>query len=502
MEEHSSTRHSTQVLYEGDKLQYLVAGLAPGASYSFRVRVCARVGPLPSARALASLEDPWCSSKWSPSALFVTPATAPAKCLGLSVFPKEPGEVILKWDACNDNGAPVESYTVHALEAVDPSKLVAAPPATTPPTPAAAASAGGDGGGGCAWGGVAGVAGEEEWREVYSGKGLTCEVSSLSVGVSYKFRVAARNAMGTGPWGGEMIYTSRAVPPEAPPSAPQLINCLATSVDLAWQAPQDNSRGISSYTVQMQIDVSSEQVGSNPSISNLNIGLPPTPGGDGNVRLFTVDATTRLCTVGDLIVGLRYLFRVRASNEAGPGAWSGETVYIPKPGVPVIRSAPELSSAEVGHVCVEWEGADCNGMDITRYELEMAEPEVCRADAKAADRAGEPDKVAVADKAPESFEALQSHELEGKLRMLHVKELAINKRYLFRLRAVNGMGASLWSDVVSIDTVKHDTDAAIDFAAIEMGEVIGEGGFSVVYRGVWNSRQVAVKRLKVQLSES
>ena len=54
---------------------------------------------------------------------------------------------------------------------------------------------------------------------------------------------------------------------------------------------------------------------------------------------------------------------------------------------------------------------------------------------------------------------------------------------------------------MSIDMLKQDNDSNIDFAEIDMGDVIGEGGFSVVYRGVWKNRQVAVKRLKVQVLE-
>jgi hypothetical protein len=52
----------------------------------------------------------------------------------------------------------------------------------------------------------------------------------------------------------------------------------------------------------MQIDASPDQGGDNPGGAHLPMGLPPTPGSDvnradSNVRLFTVDASTRLCTV-------------------------------------------------------------------------------------------------------------------------------------------------------------------------------------------------------------
>jgi serine/threonine protein kinase len=464
MEEHSVSKRETKMLYEGDKTQFLVSGLAPGAAYSFRVKVQARAGPLPTARVLASVDDPWCSSRWSPSAMFVMPATAPASCRALHISAKGPGEVILVWEACGNNGAPIEAYLVQAAEC----------PELPKPGDTAALS--------------------EVWRDVYSGGGevLTCVVPSLSVGVCYKFRVRASNEMGAGPWSDDCVFTTRAVAPEAPPSSPQLLNCLATSVDLAWDVPEDNASGIYSYTVQMQIDTSSEQVGANPSpnmgAAESHMLLPPTPIGDsGNTRLFTVDASTRLCTVGDLTVGVRYLFRVRASNEAGPGAWSASVWYTPKPGPPLMRSAPELSSAEPGHVCVEWEAADCNGMDLLEYELEMAAPELTKGDAKSTDK----------------FEAVEVYKIDCKLRVYHIKDLAHNKdkRYLFRLRAINGIGHSEWSDVASIDMIKRDEARNIDFAEIEMGEVIGEGGFSVVYRGIWNNRQVAVKRLKVQYAE-
>ena len=124
-------------------------------------------------------------------------------------------------------------------------------------------------------------------------------------------------------------------------------------------------------------------------------------------------------------MGLRYMFRVRASNDAGPGAWSSDVIYVPQPGPPCIRSAPELSSAEPGHVCVEWEAADSNGMEVLGYALEMAEAEQ--------DGKGGEGKV-------DKFEPVEVYKLESNLRIHHVKKLAHNKRYLFRLTASNAIG--------------------------------------------------------------
>jgi hypothetical protein len=336
--------------------------LPPGATYSFRVKVQARVGPLPSARALKALDgtDTWCTTRWSPAAIVVTPATVPAKCQGLVVTARGPGSICLSWDACEANGSAIRTYVAQMAECPE--------------------GAGGGSGGRAGTGGqsVSG-GGEEAWMEVYSGEGLSCEVSALSVGVCYKLRVRASNNMGTGSWSDFVLFTSHAVAPEAPRAAPELHNCLATSVDLSWQAPEDNNSGISSYAVQIQIDTSTEQSGANPaeadsapsSVALLaplhHIGqahngedaaatLPPPhqpPGApaESNVRLFTVGANTRMCTVGDLVVGQRYLFRVRACNDAGAGMWSDNVSYMPKAGPPV-RPRLCLGLACVCCICV------------------------------------------------------------------------------------------------------------------------------------------------------
>jgi tRNA A-37 threonylcarbamoyl transferase component Bud32 len=144
---------------------------------------------------------------------------------------------------------------------------------------------------------------------------------------------------------------------------------------------------------------------------------------------------------------------------------------------------------------VEWDGAEPNGSELIRYELERAQPEDQKGGAGGGGESRE-------NKVESMLEAVEMYTIGAEQQVCHIKDLESNKRYQFRLRAVNGVGPSEWSDAVTMDLINPtDSDTAIDFAEIEMGDVIGEGGFSVVYRGVWRNRQVAVKRLKVQYTE-
>ena len=78
-------------------------------------------------------------------------------------------------------------------------------------------------------------------------------------------------------------------------------------------------------------------------------------------------------------------------------------------------------------------------------------------------------------------------------------DLAPACRYRFRVRRLHGdTPTSAWSEVLVLETDATDSAHRIDFDDISVQEVLGEGAFSVVYRGVHNGRQVAVKRLKYQ----
>ena len=58
--------------------------------------------------------------------------------------------------------------------------------------------------------------------------------------------------------------------------------------------------------------------------------------------------------------------------------------------------------------------------------------------------------------------------------------------------------SNMWSEELVLETDATDSAHRIDFEDINVFEVLGEGAFSVVYRGEHLERQVAVKRLKYQ----
>lgn len=429
----------------GTSRDYVVEGLEAGCSYTFRVQArtvrdgCEAMG------------------EWSPKATFFTPASVPGPCSNLTAAqPVGADHVDLCWDPAPPNGMPISVYAVE-------------------------------------------LSGEgEEFEEVYRGAECRCSVTSRKVGQQYRWRVRGVSGMGEGPYGSEAEFTIKACPPPDVQGV-VLSNHLADSVDVEWDAVEEgaNDVPVTAYVVQLRA-VASEGGGRRGSMTS---AMEPVAtahalaeGGEDNavkVARGEGDHAGVPCseivveaggptgsTLTALEIGKSYLIRVRAQNEGGSGGWSREIVYTPQAGVPtVIREGIELSSSYQGHVRAEWDAADCNGSSITAYVLEMSIE---------ASQGGAAEWVQVYRGLDQAFDA---------------NELEVDTRALFRVQAVNGIGTGPWSDVASIEVADYKSMHNIEFTEIVLAEAIGEGAFSVVYKGTWNGRPVAVKRLKVQYVE-
>ncbi len=125
----------------------------------------------------------------------------------------------------------------------------------------------------------------------------TRTITGLTNGFTYRFRVAAVNANGTGP----LSAASPTVIAGAP-AAPTFVKRVAGdgAATLTWSVPADNGSPITGYTVT-------------PYIGN----VAQTP--------VSFDASTTTRTITGLTNGITYTFRISATNARGTGPISGPT---------------------------------------------------------------------------------------------------------------------------------------------------------------------------------
>ncbi|MBM3955166.1 MAG: hypothetical protein FJ309_11210 [Planctomycetes bacterium] len=171
------------------------------------------------------------------------------------------------------------------------------------------------------------------------------EITGLTNGTPYRFRIAARDAAGTGPWSDP----SAAVTPVAPPAPASAL--LATggnrSATLQWQAPADSGgTPVTDYVIQYRRLSAVEW-------STFADGV----------------STATQATVTGLVGGANYAFRVIARNAVGDAAPSGQrtaTVLGPPAAATGLRAVGGNGKADL-----TWNApAAANGSPVTDYVVQ------------------------------------------------------------------------------------------------------------------------------------
>jgi titin len=144
------------------------------------------------------------------------------------------------------------------------------------------------------------------WTTLSDGRNtkVTYVAKYLTNGTSYRFRVAAKNALGQGAWSIVMSTT-----PRKPPGTPRLLTAVRGNqqVTLSWKAPLSSGGApVTDYRIQVSLE--------GKVWMNLNDGV----------------STATTFTVTGLTNGVKYWFRVAAINAAGVGTNTFSTTATPR----------------------------------------------------------------------------------------------------------------------------------------------------------------------------
>ena len=263
-----------------------LTGLTNGTGYTFRVAATTAIGTGPQ----------------SADSNLVTPAPTPPGAPAITAAAAGSAQVTLSWTApASDGGSPVTGYEVTPF-------IGAAAQAVVP----------------------------------FASTATTQAVTGLTNGVTYTLKVAATNALGTGP----LSVASAPVTPATVPTAPTIGTAIAQAGQavVSWSAPASNGGSpVTGYVVTPLIGFFAQ-----PSTT------------------FPSTATTQ--TVTGLTNGTSYKFRVAAVNVVGTGPQSTSSNAV-TPAI-TVPTAPVIGSATRGNheVTVSWSAPSYDGgSPVTSY---------------------------------------------------------------------------------------------------------------------------------------